>query len=276
MRTSNEFVFQSGWMLLAVAGMVMSSPGCGGGQATSASPSAAAVPDSSGVAGMPAAAPPSAPSAASAAATPSSPGSSAAAGAAGAPSESTVADRGINDIRAVIAANRDRFRACYDQSLKQHAGIEGKFVLHFVLHPNGSLKSADVDKAASQILTDDMGPCSIAVLKSLKFAPSKKGMESTVNYPFEFHPKGPAKMLRRDPDPEPWYNATRGSVGSGSDVCLRARRIGQCELGESFRCRIAAAKFGERREHVCSKALAPSLSLLGLHKRVANRDLDRS
>jgi TonB family protein len=99
----------------------------------------------------------------------------------------------MNDIRSTIAASRDRFRACYDQALKKHAGIEGKFVLHFVIHPNGSVKAAEVDNAASQIHVDEMGPCAISVLKTLKFPISKKGMESTVNYPFDFHPKGPMK-----------------------------------------------------------------------------------
>jgi hypothetical protein len=99
-------------------------------------------------------------------------------------------DRNMDDIRAVVAGNRDLFRACYERSLKTHPGIKGSFVLRFMVNPDGSIKSAEADQAKSEIHTDDLVACAIGVLKGLKFAPSRKGMESTVSYPFDFHPKG--------------------------------------------------------------------------------------
>jgi TonB family protein len=98
----------------------------------------------------------------------------------------------MDDIRAIVAGNRDLFRACYDRSLKTHPGIKGKFVLKFVVNPDGSVKSAEGDATKSEIHTPDLESCAVGVLKGLKFPPSKKGMESTVNYPFDFNPKGPS------------------------------------------------------------------------------------
>jgi len=97
----------------------------------------------------------------------------------------------MNDIRAIVASNRDSFRACYDKSQKGHPDIKGTFILNFVLNPDGTVKSAQADHAKSQIHAADLETCAIATLKTLKFPPSRKGMESTVNYPFDFNPKGP-------------------------------------------------------------------------------------
>ena len=100
-------------------------------------------------------------------------------------------DRTLNDIRAVVASNRDSFRACYDRSLTAHPGIKGSFVLKFVVNPDGTVKSAEADQSKSEIHASDLETCAIAALKGLKFPPSRKGMESTVSYPFDFNPKGP-------------------------------------------------------------------------------------
>jgi TonB family protein len=111
-------------------------------------------------------------------------------------------DRNMNDIRAVVASNRDAFRACYDKSLKGHPDIKGTFILNFVLKPDGTVKSAQADQAQSQIHTPDLETCAVATLKTLKFPPSRKGMESTVNYPFDFNPKGPPPKAG-SPSPSP-------------------------------------------------------------------------
>jgi outer membrane biosynthesis protein TonB len=119
---------------------------------------------------------------------------SAAAPASAAPSASAsaappVPDRTMNDIRAIVANNRDGFRGCYDRSAQAHPGIKGTYTLKFVLSPDGSVKSADADPSKSQIHAADLEACTVGVLKSLKFPPSRRGMESTVSYPFDFNPK---------------------------------------------------------------------------------------
>src|SRR5690242_8159904 len=153
---------------------------CGGSQPPASAPSEPAAAASSDTSSPPTAAA-SAPSPAS-----SSPSLAAAPTATAPPTP----DRGMDDVRAVVAGNRDAFRACYDRSLKTHPGIQGRFMMKFVVNPDGSVKSAEADVAKSEIHASDLESCAVGVLKGLKFPPSKKGMESTVNYPFDFHPKG--------------------------------------------------------------------------------------
>jgi TonB family protein len=158
---------------------VSSFAACGGAQSTASAPSpepaasAAPASASSSVAETPPAA--SSPSLAAASPVPPPP----------------APDRGMDDIRAIVAGNRDAFRTCYDRSLKTHPGIKGRFMLKFVLNPDGTVKSAEADPTKSEIHAPDLESCAIGALKGLKFPPSKKGMESTVNYPFDFNPKGP-------------------------------------------------------------------------------------
>ena len=154
---------------------------CGGSQPPATTPEPATAAASSDTSG---AAPP--PPAASAPSTESSPSLAAAPSAA--PPQAP--DRNMDDVRAVVAGNRDAFRACYDKSLKTHPGIKGRFMLKFVVSPDGAVKSAEADVAKSEIRASDLESCAVGVLKGLKFPPSKKGMESTVNYPFDFNPKG--------------------------------------------------------------------------------------
>ena len=160
---------------------VSSFAACGGAQssasAPSAEPAASAAPASAGSSVAESPPPPAASSPSLAAASPATP--------------PPAPDRGMDDIRAIVAGNRDAFRACYDRSLKTHPGIKGRFMLKFVLNPDGTVKSAAADPTASEIHASDLESCAVGALKGLKFPPSKKGMESTVNYPFDFNPKGP-------------------------------------------------------------------------------------
>jgi TonB family protein len=99
-------------------------------------------------------------------------------------------DRNLNDIRAVVASNRDAFRACYDKAAKARPGIKGTYTLKFVVNPDGTVKSAEADVTKSEIHAPDLDTCAVAALKTLKFPPSKRGMESSVKNPFDFKPQG--------------------------------------------------------------------------------------
>ena len=99
-------------------------------------------------------------------------------------------DRNLNDIQAIVTNNRDLFRACYDKAAKARPGIKGTYTLKFVVNPDGSVKSAEGDSTKSEIHAAELDTCAIAALKTLKFPPSKKGMESAVSYPFNFKPQG--------------------------------------------------------------------------------------
>jgi TonB family protein len=101
---------------------------------------------------------------------------------------SPVNDRGIADYQAIVQNNRDKFRTCYDASLAANPGIHGRVSLRFVLNPDGTVKEGSIDPAASDITKEDLERCMMNVLRTLKFPPSKRGMESTVRYPFTFKP----------------------------------------------------------------------------------------
>jgi hypothetical protein len=93
------------------------------------------------------------------------------------------------DIQTIVMARRDEARACYDKSLKDHPGIEGDLTVKFVIDPQGAVSDAVVDTGKSTINEPSVGNCIVAIIKGIKFAPSKLGFETRANYPFNFHPK---------------------------------------------------------------------------------------
>ncbi|HEU4583495.1 MAG TPA: TonB family protein [Polyangiaceae bacterium] len=96
--------------------------------------------------------------------------------------------RGKEEIQAVLSANRDKVRACYDAALKNNPGIHGDVVVAFVINPDGSVKSAEVNWSESEIHVPELDSCAVDVVRGLKFPPSSRGLESKVNYPFNFNP----------------------------------------------------------------------------------------
>jgi len=104
--------------------------------------------------------------------------------------------RSVQDIQTIILSRRDQARACYDASLKNHPGIEGKVDIKWTIDPKGNVTAIAVDDAASDIHEPSVGACIITIIKAIKFAESKpdakwpQGRESHMHYPYDFHPKG--------------------------------------------------------------------------------------
>jgi pyruvate/2-oxoglutarate dehydrogenase complex dihydrolipoamide acyltransferase (E2) component len=161
---------------VAIVGFVA----CGGGNAE-APPAAVASTES---APTPAAAPAPEPAESSPppAAAPAAAGSESAA-----PAEQED-DRTMEVIAAVVKANRQKARDCYEKALKQNSGLKGDLVVHFTLKPNGKVKEAMLNRERSTITEPSVVNCVIDVIKSLEYPKSSKGFESTVNYPFNFNP----------------------------------------------------------------------------------------
>jgi hypothetical protein len=153
---------------------------CGGGSAEA--PPAAVAPSD------PAATPPASP--APEPAESSAPPSAAAAP----PADSASAEEGSEDARsmeviaAVVKANRQKARDCYEKALKQTPGLKGDLVVHFTLKPNGKVKEAMLNRERSTITDPGVVNCVIDVIRSLEYPKSSKGFESSVNYPFNFNP----------------------------------------------------------------------------------------
>jgi hypothetical protein len=106
-----------------------------------------------------------------------------------APSESAgsgVETRTSEVIAQVIKDNRKPFRDCYDKGKQKIPELEGTLTLFFVLNPRGEVKKAELNRERSDIVEPIVVDCALGVLRSMKFPRSSRGMESTVNYPFDF------------------------------------------------------------------------------------------
>ena len=99
-------------------------------------------------------------------------------------------ERTTTSIAEVIKAHRKPIRACYDKARKSLPDLKGKMTIHFVLDPEGKVKKAELNQERSDIKSPEVVDCALAQIKNLKFPPSSKGMDTTVNYPFDFKPDG--------------------------------------------------------------------------------------
>jgi TonB family protein len=115
--------------------------------------------------------------------------STSAAPSAGASTTASSDSRTLESIRAVVGANRQKVRDCYDAALKTNPDIVGDLVVSFVIDPQGKVKTAEVNWKESDIHVPELDTCAVAAIRSLSFPPSSKGLESTVNYPFNLNPK---------------------------------------------------------------------------------------
>jgi periplasmic protein TonB len=165
---------------------LLSSGACGGSAPGSSPPAASPQSAAPATASDPSPIPPEpVPAAATSSPAPAPPAPAASAGKA-----TEGPDRNLNDIQAIVTNNRDAFRACYDKAAKTHPGIKGTYTLKFIVSPDGTVKSAEGDSTKSEIHVPELDTCAVAALKTLKFPPSKRGMESAVSYPFNFKPQG--------------------------------------------------------------------------------------
>jgi hypothetical protein len=96
--------------------------------------------------------------------------------------------RTMEVIAATVKEHRKDARACYEKGAKQVPGLKGDLVVHFVLKPNGKVKSAELNKERSTITEASVVTCVIDVITAIEFPRSSRGMETAVNYPFNFTP----------------------------------------------------------------------------------------
>jgi len=112
----------------------------------------------------------------------------------GKPAERTAAEtRTTEVIQKIVLDNRKPVRECYDKARKDLPDLKGKMTIKFVLDPDGKVKTAELSMNESDIKSPLVVNCAIDVLKKIKFPPSSRGMDTTVNYPFDFKPQGGGK-----------------------------------------------------------------------------------
>ena len=92
-------------------------------------------------------------------------------------------------IAKIIKDNRQPVRDCYDKAQKELPSLKGDLVIFFVLDPEGKIKKIELNQQASTLKAPAVVDCAIKVIKGLNFPPSSRGMETTVNYPYNFNPK---------------------------------------------------------------------------------------
>jgi hypothetical protein len=105
--------------------------------------------------------------------------------------------RSTKDIQAIVVARRDDARACYDNALKAHPGIEGNLDIKWTIDPKGNVTDISVDTSRSDIVEPSVGNCVIAIIKKIHFNESAKGFETRTHYPFNFHPRSNGVMVIR-------------------------------------------------------------------------------
>ncbi|MDP8999705.1 MAG: AgmX/PglI C-terminal domain-containing protein [Myxococcota bacterium] len=96
--------------------------------------------------------------------------------------------RGAADIRAIVLAHRDETRACYDNALPNHPGIEGDLYITWTIDPQGDVTQTSVDQSRSTIGEPRVTACILEIVKRIQFAPSPGGFETKAYYPFNFRP----------------------------------------------------------------------------------------
>lgn len=101
----------------------------------------------------------------------------------------TVETRTTEVLQKVVSEKRSAIRACYDQARQKNSALPGgDFVLRIVIDPEGAVKSVEQDFERSTVKSPDLAKCAVAEVQGWKFPPSSRGMETKLNYPFNFKP----------------------------------------------------------------------------------------
>jgi hypothetical protein len=99
--------------------------------------------------------------------------------------------RTIEVIQKIVKDRRPEVRDCYEKARKDIPSLQGDMIIHFVLDPEGKVKTIELNQERSTLKSPVVTECAIKTIKSLKFPPSSRGMETNVNYPYNFMPGGP-------------------------------------------------------------------------------------
>lgn len=96
--------------------------------------------------------------------------------------------RTMEVIQKVVKDQRQPVRDCYEKARKELPSLQGDLVIHFTLDPEGKVKAIEVNQQRTTLKSPVVSDCAIKVIKGLSFPPSSRGMETEVNYPYNFKP----------------------------------------------------------------------------------------
>jgi TonB family protein len=97
--------------------------------------------------------------------------------------------RTMEVVAQVVQENRKPVRECFDKAKKDLPDLKGTMVINFILDPEGKVKKAELNQERSDLKSPAVVDCAIKILQGIKFPPSSRGMDTTVNYPFKFNVK---------------------------------------------------------------------------------------
>ena len=95
--------------------------------------------------------------------------------------------RTMEVIAQVVKENRQPVRDCFEKAKKELPDLKGDMVIHFVVGPEGKVKKAELNQERSTLKSPVVVECSLTAVKAIKFPPSSRGMDTTVNYPFNLN-----------------------------------------------------------------------------------------
>jgi outer membrane biosynthesis protein TonB len=94
--------------------------------------------------------------------------------------------RSMDVIAQIVKDNRQPVRDCFEQAKKELPDLQGDLTIHFVIDAEGKVKKAELNRERSTIKAPPLVDCAVKVVLGLKFPPSSRGMDTTVNYPYNF------------------------------------------------------------------------------------------
>jgi hypothetical protein len=95
--------------------------------------------------------------------------------------------RTMEVIAAVVKENRKPVRECFEKAKKELPDLKGDMVIHFVVDPAGKVRKAELNQERSTLKSAAVVDCAVKVVQAIQFPPSSRGMDTTVNYPFNLN-----------------------------------------------------------------------------------------
>lgn len=95
--------------------------------------------------------------------------------------------RTMDVIAKVVKDNRQPVRDCFEKAKKDLPDLKGDMVIHFVIDPDGKVKKAELNVERSTLKAPPVVDCAIKVLQGIKFPPSSRGMDTSINYPYNLN-----------------------------------------------------------------------------------------
>jgi hypothetical protein len=97
--------------------------------------------------------------------------------------------RTVEVISKLVKDQRQPVRDCYDKARKDIPALQGDMVIHFVLDPEGKIKKIELNVERSTLKSPPVVDCAIKVIRGIKFPASSRGMDTTINYPYNLNPR---------------------------------------------------------------------------------------